>query len=113
LSAVEFNQTDLQTRPAAFELKQAYRLQSLYAGLHEIEIEQVIKLLCTAEVEPLLIKGRVIADLYPEHALRPYRDIDLRFSKQQYSLALTGLDTPAGRAFNVDPHEELDQPYAA
>lgn len=105
------NQTELQTSPAAFELKQAYRLQSLHAGLHEIEIEQVIKLLHASQIDPVLLKGRAVADLYLERALRPYGDIDLCFRKQQYPLALAALDTPAGRAFNVDPHEELEPLY--
>lgn len=103
--------TDLQTSPAAFQLKQAYRLQSLHAGLHEIAIEQAIKLLLAAGVEPLLMKGRAIADLYPEQGLRPYGDIDLCFSKQQHALAIAALNSPEGRAVNVDPHEELDPVY--
>jgi putative nucleotidyltransferase-like protein len=105
------NHTDLQNSPAAFELKQAYRLQSLYAGLHEIKIEKVIELLHARQIEPVLLKGRAIADLYPERALRPYGDIDLCFNRTQYALALAALDTPEGRDFNVDPHEELDRLY--
>jgi len=105
------SQTDLQTSPAAFELKQAYRLQSLYAGLHEAEIEQVITRLHAAGIEPVLLKGRAIADLYPEHGLRPYGDVDLCFSKQHYELALSALKSPEFKDSNVDAHEELDEIY--
>jgi hypothetical protein len=105
------NHTDLQTSPAAFQLKQAYRLQSLYVGLHQIEIEQIIKLLHAAEIEPVLLKGRAIAGLYPEQGLRPYGDIDLCFETEQYAAALAVLESPEARAFNVDPHDDLDRLY--
>jgi hypothetical protein len=79
--------------------------------LHEIEIEQIIKLLHAAEIEPVLLKGRAIADLYPERALRPYGDIDLCFAAEQYSTALAVLESPEGKAFNVDPHDDLHRLY--
>lgn len=105
------SQTDLESSPSAFELKQAYRLQSLSAALHEIKIEKVMALLQAAQIEPVLLKGRAIADLYPERALRPYGDIDLCFKRQQYALALATLGKPEAKDFNVDPHEELDRLY--
>lgn len=101
----------LRTSPAGVRLQQAYRLQTLYAGLHEIAIEQAIKLLRAAGVEPLLVKGRAAAELYPERGLRPYGDIDLCFEKDQYQTALAVLDSPEGRAFNVDPHDGLEGFY--
>ena len=103
--------TDLRTSPAAIQLQQAYRLQSLYAGLHEIEIEQVIALLRAAGVEPLLVKGRAAAQFYPERGLRPYGDIDLCFETKQIATALAVLESPEGQAFNVDPHDGLDEFY--
>lgn len=100
-----------RTCPAAIRLQQAYRLQTLYARLHEVEIEQIVKMLAVAGVDPLLIKGRVAAALYPEAGLRPYGDIDLCFDGAQYQMALRVLDTPAAKAFNVDAHEALDALY--
>jgi hypothetical protein len=103
--------TPLRTSPGGLKLQQAYRLQSLYAGLHEEEIEQVIELLRAAAVVPLLIKGRAAAELYPERGLRPYGDIDLCFESGDYAKALDLLTSPEGIAFNVDPHNGLDQVY--
>jgi hypothetical protein len=105
--------TNLRTCPAAFELQQAYRLQSLYAGLHEIEIEQVIELLRAGGVEPLLIKGRAAVEFYAERGLRPYGDIDLCFESRDYAKALAVLASPEGIAINVDPHEGIDRFYGA
>jgi len=100
-----------RTSPAAVKLQQAYRLQTLYSGLHEVEIEQVIKMLAAEGLNPLLIKGRVAAALYPERGLRPYGDIDLCFDSDQYHRALEVLNTPAGKGFNVDLHEGIDVVY--
>jgi hypothetical protein len=100
-----------RTSPAAVKLQQAYRLQTLYSGLHEVEIEQVIKMLAAAGLDPLLIKGRVAAALYPERGLRPYGDIDLCFESDQYQTARTVLNTPVGKAFNVDVHDGIDAVY--
>src|SRR5262245_20572976 len=100
-----------RTSAAAVRLQQAYRLQTLHARLHEVEIEQVIKMLGASGVQPLLIKGRVAAALYPEHGLRPYGDIDLCFDRTHYQTALTALNTPKGKGFNVDMHEGLDAFY--
>ncbi|MGH8598654.1 MAG: nucleotidyltransferase family protein [Gammaproteobacteria bacterium] len=103
--------TVLQACPAAIELQQAYRLQSLYAGLHEADIEQIIELLRAAGVDPLLIKGRAAAQFYAERGLRPYGDIDLCFETGQYAQALPVLESPEGRTINVDPHDGLDRFY--
>ena len=103
--------TNLRTSPTAVLLQQAYRLQVLHAGLHEIEIEQVIELLGQAGLRPLLIKGRAATEFYPDRALRPYGDIDLCFEPAQYPTAAEVLTGPQGKAFNVDPHNGLDRFY--
>jgi hypothetical protein len=99
------------TSPVAFKLQQAYRLQTLYAGLHEVEIEQVIKMLADGGVVPLLIKGRVAAALYPEPGLRPYGDIDLCFDPSQYKMALNILGANGHQASCVDVHNGFDSVY--
>jgi putative nucleotidyltransferase-like protein len=100
-----------RTSTPAVKLQQAYRLQTIYSRLHEVEIEQVIKMLAAAGVDPLLIKGRVAAALYPEPGLRPYGDIDLCFNSSQFQTALTVLNSPEGKAFNVDVHHGLETVY--
>ena len=99
------------TSPSAVRLRQAYRLQTIYSRLHEVEIEQVIKMLAAARVEPLLIKGRVAAALYPEPGLRPYGDIDLCFDSAQFQMALAVLNSPEAKPFNVDIHDGFDTVY--
>ena len=67
----------LRATPAAHQLRQAYRLHTLEAALHERNIKQVFALLRAAGVEPLLVKGWAVARLYTEPGARPYGDIDL------------------------------------
>ena len=79
--------TALESTDAGQELKQAYRLYTLHAAIHESEIKQVINLLAQVGVEPILVKGWSIARDYPEPALRPYGDIDLFVRPEQYDVS--------------------------
>jgi Uncharacterised nucleotidyltransferase len=97
------------TCPAAFDLRQAYRLQTLEARLHERRIVQALSLLRDAGVEPLLAKGWAAARLYPEPGLRPYGDIDLWVRREQHSVALAALSGPAGQRCRVDLHDRFSQ----
>jgi hypothetical protein len=63
--------------PAAYSLRQAYRLHTLQVALHEMHLQEVLPALHAAGIEPLLGKGWAVARLYPEPGLRPYGDIDL------------------------------------
>ncbi|HKA22756.1 MAG TPA: nucleotidyltransferase family protein [Blastocatellia bacterium] len=103
--------SQFRTSPAAFKLQQAYRLQTLYAGLHEVEIEQVIKTLAAEEIEPLLIKGRVAAALYPELGLRPYGDIDICFDSGHYKIAASILNAQGDKGSGVDMHDGFEAVY--
>ncbi len=95
--------SDLSTSPAAQELQQAYRLHVLQAGLHERHIKTVVTRLRSAGVEPLLVKGWAVAQLYPEKGLRPYGDIDLCVRPEQYVLA-NALPLCEERECKVDLH---------
>ena len=90
---------------AALELRSAYQLHSVQAALHRAEIEEVISLLNSAGVEPVLVKGWAVARLYPEEGLRPYGDIDLCFGPDQYLRAIAVLKSPDARKYSVDVHE--------
>lgn len=107
--------TALESTEAGQELKQAYRLYTLHAAIHEAEINSVINLLADVGVEPILVKGWSMARHYPEAALRPYGDIDLFVRPEQYDAAVKALATDEGRQFFVDLHrgsEHLcDQPF--
>ncbi|HKR61386.1 MAG TPA: nucleotidyltransferase family protein, partial [Pyrinomonadaceae bacterium] len=93
----------LANESALGELQQAYRLHALQAVLHEINLQKVFKLLQTAGVEAILVKGWSIARLYPEIGLRPYGDIDLCVAPDQYALAQDALREPGDR-YPLDLH---------
>lgn len=95
-------ESPLRVSPAGFDLHDAYRLHALHAALREREIQQVFKLLRSAGVEPLLIKGWAIARLYPHTGLRPYGDIDLCVRPDQQAAAEAALQSPEGQRYWVD-----------
>ena len=99
--------SELKETQAALELREAYRHHGLQSAIHESDIQQVFKLLRSAEVEPVLVKGWAAARFYPEKGLRPYGDIDLCFAAGDYAKARTILGSPEGRMFNVDSHRGL------
>lgn len=90
---------------AGHELRSAYQLHSLQSAIHKTEIEEVISLLNSAGVEPVLVKGWAVARLYPEAGLRPYGDIDLCFLPNQHQKAVAVLESPDARKYSVDVHE--------
>jgi hypothetical protein len=94
----------LAATSVAGEMQQAYRLHALQAAVHESNIKQVLKLLRSADVEPLLVKGWAIARLYPESGLRPYGDIDLCVRSKDYLKAGKVL-REAGDRCPVDLHK--------
>lgn len=79
---------------AAQTLKQAYHTQALRSALQEWEVEHVFALLRSAGVEPVLLKGRAAAELYPERGLRPPGDIDLCVRPEQLEAARAALWGP-------------------
>jgi Uncharacterised nucleotidyltransferase len=101
--------SDAKGTPAALEFQQAYLLHSLQAAIHNSDVQEVIKLLDSAGVEPLLVKGWAVARLYPEMGLRPYGDIDLCLKPEQYEAATAVMSTPEGEKYNVDMHKGLEK----
>src|SRR5262249_46886257 len=91
------------------ELKQAYRLHTLHAGLREGEIQQVVSRLRAAGVEPLLLKGWAVARLYPEPGLRPYGDLGLCVRPEQMPAAEMVLAEAAGLCGAVDLHQGVPE----
>jgi hypothetical protein len=107
----KIRRSDLQSLPAAFQLRQAHRLHTLQAALHELEIKQAITFFRAEGLEPLLGKGWAIARLYPNKGLRPYGDVDLYVPRERYGVAAGALNRPGTPASNVDLHSgsaELD-----
>lgn len=100
--------TPLESTKSGQDLKQAYRLYTLHAAIHQTEIQQVINLLAKVGVEPILVKGWSMAREYPEPALRPYGDIDLFIKPEQFRTAEQALATEEGRKYFVDLHRGAD-----
>jgi hypothetical protein len=96
--------SDLAASRAAYRLRQAYRLHTLEADLHEREIVQAVARLWSMGIEPLLGKGWAVARLYPEPGLRPYGDIDLCVRTEQYAAAKQLLENPEGPGGAADLH---------
>ncbi|MFY9573093.1 MAG: nucleotidyltransferase family protein [Blastocatellia bacterium] len=87
--------TDLRASRAAIELQQTYRSHSIGSKLREHSIKQVLGVLYSEGIEPILVKGWAIARLYPEPGLRPYGDIDLVVRPDQHAdaqVAIRGLN---------------------
>src|SRR5947209_16855265 len=79
--------TELADTPAAHELRQVYRYQTLRAAIQEREIETVFALLERAGVEAVLVKGWAAARAYPEQGLRPFGDVDVWVRAEQLAEA--------------------------
>lgn len=94
----------LRDTPAARELHRVYRLYTLQAALHQQTIERTIALLRSFEIEPILIKGWAVAQLYPEQGLRSYADIDLCVCPRQFAATESALKNLPDEQYNVDLH---------
>jgi len=99
--------TELRDSPSAELMHQAFRLQVLFAKTHETKIQKIFRLLRTAGVEPILIKGWVIGRLYPEFGLRPSGDIDLFVRRDEYPAALEVITSEEARDCWVDLHGRI------
>jgi Uncharacterised nucleotidyltransferase len=92
------------------QLRQAYWHSSIHAAKQEREVVEVFKVLRSAGIEPILIKGWAIARAYPETGLRPAGDIDLCFPPAQYAKARSVLNTPEYQQYWIDlEHDEVDK----
>jgi hypothetical protein len=100
----------LESLPTGQQLLASYRLQTLQAARHNLDIQAIFHLMNEAGIEPILVKGWASARLYPEAGLRPYGDVDLILRPQQFEQAKALMDSPAGRKYWVDfDHEELEK----
>jgi putative nucleotidyltransferase-like protein len=96
--------TALRANSAGEQLQHAYRYDSLQAALHERSLKQVIPMLQSYGVEPLVLKGWAIARHYPDPGLRHYCDIDLCVLPGQFTLAERTLRSQRSPEWNVDLH---------
>lgn len=93
--------------PAAFRFRQAYRLQTILAALHERQLCHILHALRSAGVECLVIKGWAVSRLYPEPGLRPYGDHDLCVRPDQHAAAVAALRPLQEGGCPVDIHRGI------
>lgn len=107
LAWARIRDSKLRESSSAVQLHQAYRLHGLHGGVFEGDIQKLITLLRSVNVDPILIKGWAIARLYPDTALRPYGDIDLCVRPSEYSPAKKTCESPEGQKYIVDLHDRF------
>jgi hypothetical protein len=96
--------SSLQTSASGARLREAYHHHGLQAALHARNVVQLVTRLRAGGVEPVLVKGPVIARLYPERGLRPFSDLDFCVPPDQLDTA-SALLTDWVREFTpVDLH---------
>jgi hypothetical protein len=98
----------LKDTPSAEVLRQASRLQSLQASIHEQKVEQAFRVFRSASVDAILAKGWAAASFY-QHDSRPSGDIDICVRPDQYKWAREVLGTPEGRGLFVDLHKQFSE----
>lgn len=98
----------LKDTPSAEVLRQAYRLQSLQAAIHEQKVEQTFRVFRHASIDGILAKGWAAANFYPDDS-RPSGDIDLCVRPDQYKLAQEALRAPEGAGLFIDLHKQFEE----
>lgn len=96
--------SELRTSAVAHLFQRAYRLHSLQAALQQRSLKQIIPVLRSFGVEPVLVKGWAIARIYPELGMRPYGDLDLCVLPDHYARAKAALKSAESLGCNVDLH---------
>ncbi len=89
-------------------LRETYLQYAIHAAQHENNVAEVFRVLRSAGVEPMLLKGWAIARTYPEIGLRPSGDIDLYVPPEQCAKAQAVLNLPEYQRYWVDlDHDEI------
>lgn len=105
-------QTGFAKSAGAATLRDAFRLHTLQTAVRESEIGPVFAFLRSLGIEPLLGKGWAISRQYPAPGLRPYGDIDLYLTAEQYARAVAAFRSePGAPSVPIDLHRgagELD-----
>ena len=95
---------NLRYAKAANELQQIYRWNNLETSIQQRRIVEAITVLRAAGIEPILVKGCAVVQLYPENGLRPCGDIDLCVRPNQFGLAERSLAALPEMQGRVDIH---------
>ncbi len=96
--------TPLENTSAGTEIRKVYRLQAIWARIHEHNLQVAVQFMRDSGIEPVLAKGWAVARLYPAAGIRPYGDFDVCVGHHQYAKALEILSAP-GAPGPVDLHD--------
>jgi Uncharacterised nucleotidyltransferase len=94
--------SDMHCLSSIHLLRDTYLKYAIYAAEHERQVLETFRLLRSAGVEPILLKGWAIARSYPETGLRPSGDIDLYVSSEQRAKAQAVLSAKECQQYWVD-----------
>ena len=90
------------------QLRAAYLDCAIRSARHEREVVEVFRVLRSAAVEPILLKGWATGRFYAEAGLRPSGDIDSCVAPRQYAAAQAVLNRPENQQYWVDlDHDEI------
>lgn len=78
-------------------LRETYIRYAMDAIAHERQVADALRLLRSARVEPILLKGWAIGRVYPELGLRPSGDIDLLVEPEQRTRAESAINAQPWR----------------
>jgi len=96
--------TPLEATAAAQASRDAFRVQTLHARLHERRLARALDLFRDAGLRPVLSKGWSVARLYPHPGLRPYGDLDLHVDPVHHAAAEAVLERHGIEPLAVDLH---------
>lgn len=103
------SKSKLRDSASAEVLHHAYRLQSLQSDIHEQKIEKVFRLLREAGLQAVLAKGWATAGLYSTRALRPFGDIDICVTPENFRVARDLFSSSAAEDCWVDLHQHFSE----
>ncbi|HMQ03996.1 MAG TPA: nucleotidyltransferase family protein [Pyrinomonadaceae bacterium] len=83
------------------------RWRQIYNRRLEFEATEATRMLRSAGIEPILIKGWAAARKYPPAAPRFYDDVDLAVAEREYAGAKAVLSSQEADKFGIDLHREL------
>src|SRR5688572_17257222 len=97
----------LKDTPSAAQLRSQYERNAVLAVLQRKGIESLIRVLNSAGIESMLVKGLAAARLYGDEGLRPYVDVDVCVADRHFSSAQSVLRKLSDTGVTVDLHSEL------
>jgi hypothetical protein len=100
-------ETSFRETPSGELLRQAFRLQTLFAKIHQSKTAKIVRLLRAAGIESIVIKGWSAARHYPQTGLRPSGDIDVLVRPRDYPAALQVVESNEASDCWVDLHASI------